>query len=54
MVALDARTGKEIWRTQIGDNTGGVYMTAAPLIANGKVIVGMSGGDGPNRGFVAA
>ena len=54
LVSLDAKTGKELWRTQIGDNSTGVYMTAAPLIADGKIIVGVSGGDGPNRGFVAA
>ena len=54
LVSLDAKTGKEVWRTQIGDNASGVYMTAAPLIADGKVIIGVSGGDGPNRGFVAA
>jgi alcohol dehydrogenase (cytochrome c) len=54
LVSLDARTGKEIWRTKIEDNRNGPYMTAAPLIADGKVIVGISGGDGPNRGFVAA
>ena len=54
LVSLDAKTGKEIWRTQIGDNASGVYMTAAPLIADGKVLIGVSGGDGPNRGFVAA
>jgi alcohol dehydrogenase (cytochrome c) len=54
LVSLDAKTGKEIWRTQIGDNSTGVYMTAAPLVADGKIIVGVSGGDGPNRGFVAA
>ena len=29
-------------------------MTAAPLVADGKVLVGISGGDGPIRGFVAA
>ncbi len=54
LVALDVKTGKEIWRTQIGDNASGVYMTAAPLVADGKIIIGVSGGDGPNRGFVAA
>ena len=54
VVALDARTGKEVWKTTIEENKAGFYMTAAPLIADGKVIVGMSGGDGPTRGFLAA
>ena len=54
LVALDAKTGKELWRTPVEDNKKGYYMTAAPLIADGKVVVGISGGDGPRRGFVAA
>jgi alcohol dehydrogenase (cytochrome c) len=54
LVALDARTGKEIWRTAVGTNSAGEYMTAPPLVADGKLVVGISGGDGPNRGFVAA
>ena len=54
LVALDAKTGREIWRTKVGDNAKGEYMTAPPLVADGKLITGISGGDGPNRGFVAA
>jgi alcohol dehydrogenase (cytochrome c) len=54
LVAVDAGTGKEIWRTIVGNNSAGEYMTAPPLVADGKLIVGISGGDGPNRGFVAA
>jgi alcohol dehydrogenase (cytochrome c) len=54
LVAIDAKTGKEVWRTSVEDNKKGYYMTAAPLVANGKVVVGISGGDGPIRGFVAA
>jgi len=54
LVALDAKTGKEAWRTVIGNNAAGEYMTAPPLVADGKLIAGISGGDGPNRGFVAA
>jgi len=54
LVALDSRTGKEVWRTPVEDNKKGYYMTAAPLVADGKVVVGISGGDGPTRGFVAA
>jgi alcohol dehydrogenase (cytochrome c) len=54
LVALDAKTGKEIWRTPVEDNKKGFYLTAAPLVVDGKVVVGISGGDGPTRGFVAA
>jgi alcohol dehydrogenase (cytochrome c) len=54
LVALDARTGKEVWTTKVEENQKGYYMSLAPLVAAGKVMVGTSGGDGGIRGFVAA
>jgi alcohol dehydrogenase (cytochrome c) len=54
LVAVDARTGKEAWRATVGDNGTGQYLTAPPLVADGKLIVGVSGGDAPNRGYVSA
>ncbi len=54
LVALDAKTGKEVWSTIIADNKAAYYTTLAPLIADGKVLVGASGGEFGIRGFVAA
>ena len=54
LIALDARTGKEIWTTQVADSKAAYYITLAPLIAGGKVMVGASGGEFGIRGFVAA
>ena len=54
LVALDARSGSELWTTTVEDNKKGYYMSGAPLIADGKVIVGVSGGEWGIRGFVAA
>src|SRR5262245_54802791 len=54
LVAIDAKSGKELWRTPVEDNKKGYYMTAAPLIADGKVVVGISGGHGPTRGIGCA
>ena len=54
LVALDARTGDEVWTTRVADNASGYYMSLAPLVADGKVLVGTSGGDLGIRGFVAA
>ena len=54
LVALNARTGMEVWSTIIADNKAGYYTTLAPLIADGKVLVGASGGEFGIRGFVAA
>ncbi len=52
VLALDMKTGKEIWKTKFGEwkeSYGGV---TAPTIANGVLISGMSGGDRTARGFV--
>ncbi len=54
LVALDARTGEVVWEAQVDDYKSGYYMTLAPLIANGKVMVGVSGGEYGIRGYVAA
>jgi alcohol dehydrogenase (cytochrome c) len=54
LVALDARTGREAWTARVADNKSGYYMSLAPLVADGKVMVGASGGELGIRGFVAA
>jgi len=53
-VALDAGTGTELWRTQMGDLNRGETITMAPLIVKNKVIVGSSGGEMGVRGWIAA
>jgi alcohol dehydrogenase (cytochrome c) len=54
LVALDARTGQEVWTTTVADNKAGYYMSVAPLVIADKVLVGASGGELGIRGFVAA
>ena len=54
LVALDAKTGKEVWKAPVEDYSHGYYMSLAPLVADGKVMVGVSGGELGVRGFVAA
>jgi alcohol dehydrogenase (cytochrome c) len=54
LTAIDAKTGKEAWATKVEENKNGYYITMAPLVADGKVIVGASGGERGIRGFVAA
>ncbi len=53
-MALNAKTGEVVWEKKVEDYTGGYYMTLAPLVAKGKVQVGVSGGEFGIRGFVAA
>jgi len=52
-VAVDAKTGKELWKTALGDINLGESMTMAPLVVKGKVIVGNSGGEFGVRGWMA-
>ena len=54
LVALDAKTGKEVWTAKVADYKNGYYMSMMPLVADGKVMVGTSGGELGVRGFVAA
>ncbi|OFW37252.1 MAG: alcohol dehydrogenase [Acidobacteria bacterium RIFCSPLOWO2_12_FULL_67_14b] len=54
LVALDARTGEQVWAATVANNRAGYYMTLAPLVAEGVVMVGASGGELGVRGFVAA
>jgi alcohol dehydrogenase (cytochrome c) len=52
-VAVDANTGKEIWRTRLGDINLGESMTMAPLVVKNRVLVGNSGGEFGVRGWLA-
>jgi len=53
-VAVDARTGAERWRVKLGEITRGETMTMAPLVVNGVVLVGNSGGELGVRGWLTA
>jgi lanthanide-dependent methanol dehydrogenase len=53
-IALDAKTGKEVWRVRLGDIANGETMTMAPLVVNGEVYVGNSGGEYGVRGWLTA
>ncbi|HTI05115.1 MAG TPA: methanol/ethanol family PQQ-dependent dehydrogenase [Gemmatimonadales bacterium] len=53
-VAVDARTGKEIWNVTVGNIDIGETMTMAPLVVKNKVIVGNSGAELGVRGWVKA
>ncbi|MDT7603912.1 MAG: lanthanide-dependent methanol dehydrogenase, partial [Acidobacteriota bacterium] len=53
-VAVDANTGQEVWRTQLGDINRGETITMAPLVVKDKVLVGNSGGEFGVRGWLTA
>ncbi|MGE0158236.1 MAG: pyrroloquinoline quinone-dependent dehydrogenase [Gemmatimonadales bacterium] len=54
LIALDAITGKALWKTQVGDVNLAYSITMAPLVIGDKVLVGVGGGEFGIRGFVAA
>lgn len=54
LLAFDVATGKMVWDTTVADYTKGYAMTMAPLAVNGKILVGIAGGEYGVRGFVQA
>ena len=53
LVALDQKTGKEIWKTKVVEWKDGYSITGAPLVANGVLITGISGAEFGVRCFLA-
>jgi PQQ-dependent dehydrogenase (methanol/ethanol family) len=53
-IAVDAASGKEVWRTRLGDIRKGETITMAPLVVKDKVLVGNSGGELGVRGWLVA
>jgi PQQ-dependent dehydrogenase (methanol/ethanol family) len=53
-VAVDAKSGKELWRSTLGEIKRGESMTMAPLVVKDKVLVGNSGGEFGVRGWLTA
>jgi PQQ-dependent dehydrogenase (methanol/ethanol family) len=54
LLALDAKSGKVLWSTQIADPELGYSETMAPVAVNGKILIGTNGGEYGIRGFVKA
>jgi PQQ-dependent dehydrogenase (methanol/ethanol family) len=53
-VALDAASGRELWRTSIGDIHKGETVTMAPIVVKNNVLVGNSGGELGVRGWLTS
>ena len=54
LLSLDRKTGSVLWEVELADYHIGYSSTMAPLVIDGKVIAGISGGEYPTRGFVDA
>jgi len=54
LVALDAKTGRLIWETELADPELGYSETMAPTVVGNKILIGTNGGEYGIRGFVKA
>ena len=54
LLALDSRTGRLLWRTQVGDPNKAYAVVHAPMVVKDKVVAGPAGGEFGVRGFLAA
>ena len=54
LLALDRTNGNVLWDVELADYRIGYAATMAPLVVNGKVIAGISGGEYPTKGFIDA
>jgi len=52
VLALDMKTGKQIWNQKFAETRDGYYSTGGPIVANGVLISGVSGGESTTRGFL--
>jgi glucose dehydrogenase len=53
-VAIDDKTGTELWHTSLGDINQGETITMAPLVVKGKILIGNSGSEMGVRGWLTA
>jgi quinohemoprotein ethanol dehydrogenase len=54
LIALDGKTGKEVWSVQTTDTSLPYTITAVPRIVKGKVIIGNGGAEYRVRGYITA
>jgi alcohol dehydrogenase (cytochrome c) len=54
LIALDAKSGSTVWNVQAADSTESYFLSAAPIVWNGKVYVGAAGADWGSRGRMMA
>ncbi len=52
LVAIDMKTGEQLWNQKYAEQKEGFYSTGGPIVANGVVISGVAGGESTTRGFL--
>ncbi len=54
LIAVDAKTGKDVWSVVTVDRTKPYTITGAPRVFKGKVVIGNSGAEYGVRGYISA
>jgi alcohol dehydrogenase (cytochrome c) len=54
LICLDVRSGKKLWDVEIADSKFGYYVSMAPLVVKGRLVVGISNDQTDMRGFLEA
>jgi len=52
LLALDMKTGEQLWNQKFADAKDGYYASGGPIVANGVLISGVAGGESTTRGFL--
>jgi alcohol dehydrogenase (cytochrome c) len=52
LLALDMKTGEQLWNQKFAEAKQGYYATGGPIVANGVLISGVAGGESTTRGFL--
>jgi len=54
LIALDAKTGKLVWTQRTYDENLAAYISGAPRVLDGRVLIGFGGSNGVSRGYITA
>ncbi|RZJ96333.1 MAG: PQQ-dependent dehydrogenase, methanol/ethanol family [Novosphingobium sp.] len=54
LIAIDAKTGKPAWSQQTFDPKMAAYISGAPRVLGGRVLIGYGGSNGVSRGYITA
>ncbi len=54
LIAIDAKTGKPAWTQHTYDESLAAYISGAPRVLGGRVLIGYGGSNGVSRGYITA
>ena len=54
LVAIDIRSGRQVWKTKVAESKEGYSITVAPLALKDRIVVGVGGGEYGIRGYISS